>query len=231
MTLPFPPSDQSQRQYVCFVCGVAFKEYPEYKDHIIAQHEEGRDYIKCPLARCQAPVRDVCLHFKAKHPSEKLPKTGMLRALVWADKRSPNKKKKKPKFKDGFFLSLKNGGKEMHYRSGWEHDVYRCLEADDNVTGYMVESFRVEYYLNGKAKNYYPDLLVAFADGHFEVWEIKPANQHTLPVNQAKWAACKAHCLARGWGWEVVNETTIKLMKMRLKEKLVLDQQDNEDEE
>jgi hypothetical protein len=230
MTLPFPAGDQSQRQYVCFVCGMAFKEYPEYSSHITEQHEEGRDYVRCPLARCRAPIRDVIMHYKARHPSEPLPKTGMLKALVWADKRAPSKRKKKPRFKDGFFKSIKNGGKEMHYRSGWEHDVYRCLEVDDDVMAYHVESFRVEYYFNGKTKGYYPDILVHFADNHFEVWEIKPTNQHTLPINQAKWTACKAHCLARGWGWEVINETSIKLMKMRLKEKYLFEQ-DQEDED
>jgi hypothetical protein len=228
MTLPFPPSDSAQRQYVCFVCGLTFKEYQEYQEHILADHQEGRDYVKCPLARCGACVRDTVAHMKAKHPTEPLPKTGMLRALVWADKQAPGKKKKKPRFKDGFFLSIKNGGKQMHYRSGWEHEVYQCLELDDTVQGYMVESFRVEYYHGGKMKGYYPDLIVHFKDDHYEVWEIKPSNQHSLPINQAKWAACKSHCLARGWGWEVISETSIKLMKMNLKTKLAIEQEQKE---
>jgi hypothetical protein len=207
-------SDSSERQYVCFVCGITFKTYLEYQEHILKEHEEGRDYIKCPLARCQAPVRDVIAHFKSKHPNEPLPKKGMLKALVWADKRGP--RKKKPKFKDGFLLSTKNGGKQMHYRSSWEREIYEYLEKEEAVAGYMVESLKVEYFYKGKMRNYIPDLLIHFKDGHYEVWEVKPSNQHSLKMNEAKWAACRNYCLARGWQFEVINETTMKLLKMKL---------------
>lgn len=203
------------RKYVCFVCGVPFEGYYEYKDHILATHEEGQDFVKCPLARCQAPVRDVRLHYKVKHPTEKSPKSGQMRALVWKDHKPASKKSKKSKFKEGYFTSEKNGSKQMHYRSSWERDVYLCLENFDEIISYSVESFPVEYYWKGRRKRYFPDLFIAFKDGHFEVWEIKPKNQRELEMNKAKWVACEGHCETRGWVFKVVDENEIKQLKMR----------------
>jgi hypothetical protein len=220
MSLPFEPSET--RQYVCFVCGVSFGAYNEYREHIVASHEEGREYVLCPLSRCKAPVRDVRLHFKVKHPGEQCPNAGQMRALIWTDQRNP-KKRKKPKFKEGSLISLKNGGKKMHYRSGYEKTVYECLEVMDEVAAYQVEGFRVSYFYNGRERGYYPDLLVHFADNRFEVWEVKPENQTQLPINLAKWSACREHCLARGWGFVVVNEHVIDKMKRRLKDKLLVE--------
>lgn len=205
------------RKYVCFVCGVPFEGYYEYKDHILATHEEGRDFVKCPLARCQAPVRDVRLHYRVKHPTEKCPKIGQMRALIWSDHKPPSKKTKKPKFHEGYFTSKKNGDKQMHYRSSWERDVYLCLENLSEVVSYKVESFPVEYYWKGKNKRYFPDLLVAFQDGRFEVWEIKPSNQKQLDMNKAKWVACEGHCETRGWAFKVIDENEIKQLKMKVR--------------
>lgn len=202
------------RKYICFVCGVPFDVYNEYKDHILANHEEGREYIKCPLLRCQAPVRDVRLHFTVKHPKDKCPKLGQMRALVWTDQKAP-KRKKKPKFKEGYINSQKNGGKQMHYRSSWERDVYMCLENLDEVVSYKVENFPVEYYWKGRNKRYFPDLFVAFKDGHYEVWEIKPDNQKTLEINKAKWMACESHCEARQWKFKIVSEEEIRQLKQK----------------
>ena len=51
-------------------------DYESYKSHILENHEEGREYVICPLTRCGCPVRCVRTHFKAKHPHEKsIPKT------------------------------------------------------------------------------------------------------------------------------------------------------------
>lgn len=226
MTLPFQPTDK--RQFVCFVCGIAHTDYKEYCTHITSTHEEGRDYVFCPLKRCHCPVRDVVAHFKSRHKSEPLPKTGQLKALIWADQKSVGKRKKKPNFKDGYFTSIKNGSKQMHYRSSYELDVYRCLEAMNEVVNYSVESFRVEYYFNGKTKGYYPDLLIHFNDEHFEVWEIKPTNQTTLPINIAKWDSCRRHCQIRGWKFDIITETRISDLKRYLRGKLILDHKEED---
>jgi hypothetical protein len=204
------------REYICFVCGVPFSVYCEYKDHILSSHEEGREFVKCPLARCQAPVRDVKLHFQVKHPTEKIPKIGQMRALIWTDHK-PARRKKKPKFHEGYINSIKNGNQKMHYRSSWERDVYICLENLAEVSSYKVESFPVEYYWRGRRKRYFPDILVAFNNGTYEVWEIKPDNQKQLEVNKAKWLACEGHCETRGWKFKVIDENEIKQLKQKVR--------------
>lgn len=204
------------RKFVCFVCGVPFDAYQQYCEHIKESHEEGREFVKCPLARCQAPVRDLRLHYRVKHPSEKPPTQGQMRALIWSDQRQPKKKKKTTQFAEGYLNSPKNGN-NVHYRSSWERDVYMCLENWDDVLNYKVEHFPVEYYWKGKRKRYFPDLFIAFKDGHYEVWEIKPANQKTMEVNKAKWLACEGHCSARNWIFKVITEDEIRQLKQNVR--------------
>ena len=220
MALPFP-SDNHQRKFQCFVCGKGHTDFEDYKKHIIESHEEGREYVICPLGRCGAPVRDLRMHFKAKHPSEtQIPKAGQMKALIWKDqtnKKDGKLKQRKTRFREGYLISTKNGGKEMHYRSGMECDVYECLEAMPEVVSYTVEPFKVQYSFNGEVHDYNPDLSIIFDDGHTEIWEIKPANQTHLPINTAKWAACNHHCQSRGYTFMVLTEVGMGKLKQKIK--------------
>ena len=219
MTLPFQKNNHV-RKYQCFVCGRAYYEYDEYSKHIKDTHELGRDYVVCPLQRCGCPVRDLRLHFKSKHPHEKdIPKIGQMRATIWKDidKKSGKLKQQKPKFREGYFMSGKNR-KEMHYRSGYEVEVYEQLEYLPEVIKYDVEPFKVDYIFEGEKHEYNPDLSIYFMDGHVEIREIKPANQTQLPKNHAKWAACQHHCQARGWQFVVMTEVGIGKLKRRVDE-------------
>jgi hypothetical protein len=217
MTLPFDKTNQ--KRYQCFVCGHNFYNYEEYKQHITSSHELGREYVLCPLERCKAAVRDVRSHFKVKHPHENMPKIGQMKATIWKD---PNKHGKmndrKPNFREGYFISKKNGGKEMHYRSGYECEVYACLEKIPEVIKYDVEPFPIKYLYNGKQHEYNPDLSIIYDDDRVEIWEIKPANQTALPLNEAKWAACQCYCESRGWSFIVVTEVGIGKLKKRTSE-------------
>lgn len=47
----FDVDDKNARKYQCFVCATQFLDFDEYKKHIIDSHDEGRDYVKCPLER------------------------------------------------------------------------------------------------------------------------------------------------------------------------------------
>lgn len=219
MSLPFP-TDNHKRKYQCFVCGQNYTDFEEYKKHIIENHEEGREFVICPLARCAAPVRDVRLHMKTKHPHEKIPQTGQMKAMIWKDqtnKKDGKLKQRRPKFREGYLLSTKNGGKEMHYRSGMECDVYECLEAMNEVIGYDVEPFAVQYSFQGEIHEYNPDLKVLFDDGRIEIWEIKPANQTHLPRNNAKWTACNQYCQTRGYNFMVLTEVGMGKLKQKIK--------------
>lgn len=215
--LPFP-KDDNLRKYVCFVCGMSYLQFDEYTNHIIASHDEGREYIRCPLPRCQACVRDLRAHFAVKHKTEKLPKVGQMKAMIWKDQTTKGKMKaRKPKFREGYLVSAKNGGKEMHYRSGFECDVYECLEALPEVLGYEVEPFKVQYTFMGEIHEYNPDLKIYFADGRTEIWEVKPSSQTHLPKNSAKWTACNQYCEARGFNFMVLTEVGMGKLKQKIR--------------
>jgi hypothetical protein len=201
------------RKYTCFVCGINLNSHIEYKDHIIEKHELGRDYVICPLSRCGYPVRCIRTHYKAHHPNECMPQIGQLKASIWRDFNKNKKISRKPKFKEGFFISNKNNNKAMHYRSGYELDVYKCLENIQEVVEYYVEPIKIGYLFEGKKHTYNPDLVVIFNDNHKEVWEIKPSNQTDLPKNNAKWVACDSYCQMRGWKFVVITERGINKLK------------------
>lgn len=216
MTLPFQKINEAERQYTCFVCGKSFKNPEEYRDHIIEKHQEGREYVRCPLARCGFPVRDIRAHFKACHRNEPMPKGCQMKAIVWKDTRDPKSRKKRGvHFHDGDFASQKNN-KKIHYRSGYELEVYKCLEQMHDVVRYDAEPFGIPYWYKGEHKKYFPDLMVQFADGHVEIWEVKPASQTTYDLNDAKWSAADKFCEARGYHFEVKTEQGIQDLRRQI---------------
>lgn len=205
------------RRYQCFCCGRQYTDITEYKQHIVSEHEEGRDFVTCPLERCKFPVRDVKLHFAAKHPSEKMPQKGMMKAMVWKDFSGGKcKKVKGPKTKTGWHGSTKMG-ENFYYRSGWEKEVYELLDQDTDVLGYKAEPFAIDYVYKGEGHQYTPDILVTYFDNHQELFEIKPSNQTLLEQNQAKWKSAETVCEMRGWKFVVVTEQMIEKLKNKIK--------------
>lgn len=213
--LPFEQEDKNARKWQCFVCGRAYPNFDDFKAHILEKHEQGREFVICPLERCGAPVRDVKMHFKAKHPTEKCPGSGQMKAIIWKDFSTTGKKKtRKPTFRDGSMFSNKNGI-EMKYRSGLECEFYELLEAIPSVMKYSVEPFAIPYLFNGEQHKYHPDLIIHFSNGETEVWEIKPASQTSLPINEAKWRSANQFCEARGITFVVQTEVALgKLRKL-----------------
>lgn len=219
MNLEFDNKDKKKWQ--CFVCGKEFLSYEEYNTHILSEHEEGREFVKCPS--CEAAVRDLRLHYKVKHPNRTLPLNIQLKSTIWYDFSSKGKRKtKKPKFKEGYFRSEKNR-KDIHYRSGMELEVYKCLENLDDVLSYEEEPFKVPYYyINettkaGEWKEYIPDLRVNFIGGRTEIWEIKPAKQTSLPKNEYKWTAMNEYAKNLNWSFTVITEVGLNKLKMKAK--------------
>jgi DNA-directed RNA polymerase subunit RPC12/RpoP len=212
-SLPFQKPDPGVRKYVCFVCGRHFPEYEPMRQHILSSHEEGREYVRCPLERCGCPVRDVRAHMRAKHPRDPIPKTCQLKSVVWLDPKTMTRSRK-PVFREGYYVSQKNGGKSMHYRSGMECQVYECLEANPAVAAWDVEPFAVPYTFEGEQRRYFPDLIVQLADGRTEVWEVKPGAQTDLEINiDAKWVAADNYCQMRGWDFKVITEQGLNILK------------------
>lgn len=216
MTLPFDIPDKQKRKYQCFVCAREFTEYDNFKSHIVEEHEESRDYVLCPLQRCGAPVRDVKSHFKAKHPYDKLPACKQMKSIIWRDVKG-KKIKHKVHFKEGTFDSTKMNGKQIHYRSGFERDVYQCLELLTEVVAYDAEKVEIPYWYAGERHIYRVDLQIAFTDTSIELWEVKPADQTSDPKNIAKWKAAKEYCLTRGWIFQVITEKELKKLQNKIR--------------
>ena len=79
----------------------------------------------------------------------------------------------------------------MHYRSGYELEVYQLLEEHNKVARYEVEPTDciTPYFWDGVWRKYFPDIKVVFTNGIVEIWEVKPSNQTDLQQNQIKWDA------------------------------------------
>ena len=218
------PFDQNtgKGQIQCFVCGVAFSagDFASYKSHILEKHEEGRDYVLCKCDWCLMPCRNLALHYKVKHKGQPIPKC-QLKPIVWKDFSSRGKAKtKKPNYRDGDYHSVKMNT-TFHYRSGYEEQVYNCLDSLVEVHAFAAEPFKIPYIFKGETHEYTPDILVSFMDGRKEVWEVKPANQTNLPVNKAKWAAAECACTLRGWKFLVITEQSIDKLKKQVNEQKI----------
>lgn len=218
MSLLFEDAGLKTRKWQCFVCGRNYDDFQSYKDHILEAHEEGREYLTCP--DCSAPVRDLKMHYQAKHPKRVMPNGLQTRVAVWRDFKTNGDKKKtttrKPNFRSGSFTSRKSGC-DLHYRSGLECEFYELLEADRDVTGFFAEPFKVPYYFRGEWHDYIPDIRVNYTDGSTEIWEIKPANQTHYEQNQAKWAAMNDQAMNHGWQFIVFTEVGLGKLKTKVK--------------
>jgi hypothetical protein len=221
MTLPFEDREsKSQRKWQCFVCGQQLDDYEGYKSHVLEKHDEGREFIKCP--DCDAPVRDLKMHYAAKHPKRALPKGVQTKVAVWHDFKSGkdgNKQKtgtRKPTFRQGSFTSKKCGC-DFEYKSGLECEFYECLEEDLDVHCWAYESLKIPYFWKNEWHNYIPDMRVAFIDGTTQIWEIKPANQTQYEQNKAKWAAANNYCSNMGWEFVVLTEVGLGKLKHKIK--------------
>ena len=206
----------NEKKCTCFVCGQLFENYNEMKTHITTAHDEGREFVICPLQRCGFPVRCLRSHFKLKHPNEKIPQDKQMKALIWKDFKDKKKPKVKKHFKEGFYESKKNN-KKMHYRSGLECEYYKLLELMNDVASYHEEAFAINYMFEGTEHRYIPDILVQYKDGKKELWEVKPKYQMKLPKNQAKWAAAKNWCEARNIPFIVYTEKGLLDLQKRIR--------------
>lgn len=201
------------KNYTCFVCDNMFENIEEFRTHIVTEHEEGTDFIICPCEECKIPVRDLRTHVVLKHPGYKIPDGYPLKPIIIRD--SKFKKKRNTAFKQGNFFSKKNN-KTYFFRSGLEAEFYKLLESKKEIAKYAVESLEIEYHYEGKSRRYIPDILVEYANGKKELWEIKPKNQVKMPKNLAKWKAADEFCRKRNIEFMVLTERGLKIMKKKL---------------
>lgn len=206
---------------LCWTCGVECTNREELGVHMLEAHEADADYIKCP--QCCEPVVDLLLHWETAHAAVALPGGVALRASKAPSdfrRRWLRQKRRSQKFKEGFFPSPKNGGRQLHYRSGWERTVYKILEGAFSVARYEPEPFPIHYRWQGLQRRYWPDIRVTFIDGTSVIVEIKPLAQCPDPdggcdtpvqaLNEAKWQAAEAWCRSHGTQFIVWTENAIK---------------------
>lgn len=195
------------RTWICFCCAKKCENYEEYNAHIAEAHEEGREYLTCP--DCKAHVRDLKMHYAAKHPKRMLPTGIQTRVMVWKDFKPGKDGKakgsvKKMNTRRGTFTSVKNG-RDFEYKSGLEEEFFNLLEQDVDVQTFAYEPFKIPYFWKGDWHNYIPDLRVNFVDGVSQIWELKPMNQTDYEQNKCKWAAANNFCA--NMGWEFIVQT------------------------
>ena len=119
-------------------------------------------------------------------------------------------KKKKSRFKTGFYDSSKMS-KKIRYRSGYELKVYEYLDKEESVTAYFAEPFKLPYnYSKRTVRNYIPDLLIVYADKTVKLVEIKPKYKTTTKTNLAKFKSAEEYCRTNNLIFEVWTEFTIK---------------------
>lgn len=93
-------------------------------------------------------------------------------------------------YRKGSFNSMKNQT-IMTYRSSYEYEYMKKLEADSRCLKYISEPFMIPYVdADGAKKNYIPDLLVLWDTGKIELLEIKPSAmiRASNVQRKAKWA-------------------------------------------
>lgn len=98
----------------------------------------------------------------------------------------------------GEYTSAKTG-ETIFYRSSWELEYAKILDADTTVATWQYEPLAIEYIYKSKVKRYLPDFLVCYTDGTKELVEVKPKELVTNDVNQAKRNAAIKVCNDNGW--------------------------------
>ena len=122
------------------------------------------------------------------------------------------KRRRKGHYHTGVYVSTKTG-QSCKYRSGWELAYMQWLDVSASVMTWSYESVIIPYVSNvrsHKVRRYFPDFLVAYADGHVELVEIKPARRVHQATVQKKLKAALDHCSAHGLTLVILTEVELK---------------------
>jgi len=126
--------------------------------------------------------------------------------------------------------------KNIVYRSLWERNTFRWIDANSSIVYWNSEELIVPYVCetDKKVHRYYMDLWFQTRDGKNYMIEIKPKKQTQPPKtpkrktrryikesltfvkNQSKWKAASEFALDRGWTFEVWTEDTLKQLGIKI---------------
>jgi hypothetical protein len=96
------------------------------------------------------------------------------------------------------------------FESLLERDLLYVLDYEHDVVQFEAQPLVVEYVQAGKWLSYTPDFYVKQRHGHALV-ECKPSERVLREENQRKFAAARAWCLERGWGFRIVTERDLRV--------------------
>lgn len=123
-------------------------------------------------------------------------------------------KRKKRRYHTGTYKSTKTGA-EIKYRSGWELEYAKWLDANPDVKTYLYEGVVVAYVSNVRSKhlsNYYPDFYIEYVDGRKELIEIKPKRKVDQLKVQKKAAAAEQWSREHGAVFKILTEADLMTM-------------------
>ena len=147
---------------------------------------------------------------------------GISRPRYYKKQQRYRKKSQGDRFKRGYFTDISekyvppkdnymNQERFPEYRSSWELGFMRYCESSDLVQKWTTESIAIPYIHPGDKKphRYYPDFFILTENGKYLI-EIKPGNQKSSPVNQAKWEAAERWAEKNGFKFLVLTEKELK---------------------
>ena len=124
----------------------------------------------------------------------------------------------------------------VFFRSLWERQVFRFLDANPDVKAWVSEEIVIPYVCktDNRVHRYFVDLKITMANGQTYLIEIKPKSQTVPPTqpkrktakyitevmqyvkNSCKWSAANQYAVKMGWKFEVWTEDTLKGLGIRL---------------
>ena len=111
------------------------------------------------------------------------------------------KVRKKNNWLQGLYKSPKSR-KLNNFKSSWELSFYRFLDNCKFVKNWESECVKIPYILEGKKKNYLPDVLI---NGKLLV-EVKPKSQVNWTMNQKKFESARNFCAVRKWRFLIITK-------------------------
>ncbi|MFD8756238.1 TnsA endonuclease N-terminal domain-containing protein [Kitasatospora sp. NPDC059577] len=96
-------------------------------------------------------------------------------------------------------------GRAVAYESEPERHLIQLLSFAPQVAYYQEQPLAIGYEFDGRARTYFPDLLVATTDGRCVLIEVKALFEMATAVNRAKHHALEQLCRERGWGLLVTD--------------------------
>ena len=126
--------------------------------------------------------------------------------------------------------------KGIVYRSLWERNTFRWIDANDSIVAWNSEEVVIPYICgtDNKLHKYYMDLWFKTAEGKTYIVEIKPKGQTQPPKspkrktrryikesltyvkNQSKWKAASEFAADNGLTFQVWTEDTLKAMGIKI---------------